>query len=76
MSNTRENAARAVDLFLKTFEAKYPKATLGLQKDRDELLAFYDFFVQSETDKNFFLCSPNKFGRIVKSSDFSLTDNF
>ncbi len=30
-------------MFVKTYEAKYPKATLCLQKDRDELLAFYDF---------------------------------
>ena len=43
MSDTRENAERAFDLFVETFEAKYPKATLCLQKDRDELLAFYDF---------------------------------
>jgi len=43
MSDTRGNAERAFDLFVETFEAKYPKATLCLQKDRDELLAFYDF---------------------------------
>ncbi len=28
---------------MKTFEDKYPKATASLQKDRTELLAFYDF---------------------------------
>ena len=42
-AETREQAYRAFDLFIKTYEAKYPKATLTLQKDRDELLAFYDF---------------------------------
>ena len=42
-AETREQAHRAFDLFIKTYEAKYPKATLTLQKDRDELLAFYDF---------------------------------
>ena len=33
----------AFDLFIQTYEAKYPKATACLEKDRDELLAFYDF---------------------------------
>jgi len=45
-ADTRENSEKAFDLFIKTFEAKYPKATLCLQKDRDELLAFYDFPAQ------------------------------
>ena len=31
---------------LKTYEPKYPKATLCLQKDREELMAFYDFPAQ------------------------------
>ena len=31
------------DLFVKTFEGKYPKATECLVKDRDVLLTFYDF---------------------------------
>lgn len=43
MSATLKNAETAFDLFVETFEAKYPKATLCLQKDRDALLAFYDF---------------------------------
>ena len=30
-------------LFIETYQDKYPKATLSLQKDREELLAFYDF---------------------------------
>ena len=30
-------------MFSKTYEDKYPKARLTLQKDREELLAFYDF---------------------------------
>ena len=30
-------------MFIETYEPKYPKATLCLQKDREELLAFYDF---------------------------------
>jgi putative transposase len=43
MAPTRADANQAFDLFLKTYEAKYPKATDCLQKDRSELLAFYDF---------------------------------
>ncbi|MFV0276934.1 MAG: IS256 family transposase [Parahaliea sp.] len=45
-ADTREDAEKAFDLFLKTYEPKYPKATLCLQKDRDELMAFYDFPAQ------------------------------
>jgi putative transposase len=43
MAATRADANQAFDLFLKTYEAKYPKATECLLKDRSELLAFYDF---------------------------------
>jgi putative transposase len=43
MADTRENAHRAFDLFLATYEAKYPKACECLAKDRDVLLTFYDF---------------------------------
>jgi transposase-like protein len=40
---TREDADRAFDQFIVTYEAKYPKATHCLLKDRDSLLTFYDF---------------------------------
>jgi transposase-like protein len=43
MSAAKVEAEKAFDLFLKNWEAKYPKATECLVKDRDELLAFYDF---------------------------------
>jgi len=43
MADTRQHANQAFDLFLKTYEAKYPKAVDCLAKDRDVLLAFYDF---------------------------------
>ena len=43
MSDTREHAGQAFDQFVATYEAKYPKAVECLQKDRDVLLAFYDF---------------------------------
>lgn len=45
-AETKENAEKAFDLFIQTYEAKYPKATLCLQKDREELFAFYDFPAQ------------------------------
>ncbi len=42
-ADTRENAHKAFDLFLDTYQAKYPQATDCLAKDREVLLAFYDF---------------------------------
>ena len=43
MAATREDAYRALDHTLELFSAKYPKAMECLNKDREELLAFYDF---------------------------------
>jgi putative transposase len=43
MAESRVEANRAFDLFVGTYDAKYPKATDCLSKDRSELLAFYDF---------------------------------
>lgn len=43
MAETRREALKAFDLFVQSFEAKYPKATEGLVKDREVLLTFYDF---------------------------------
>ena len=45
-AETRKDAEKAFDLFITTYEPKYPKATLCLQKDREELMAFYDFPAQ------------------------------
>ena len=42
-AGTRVDAEKAFDLFLRTYEPKYPKATLCLEKDREALMAFYDF---------------------------------
>jgi len=42
-ADTRDNAEKAFELFEKTYEPKYPKATQCLQKDREELMTFYDF---------------------------------
>ena len=43
MADTRENANKAFDLFVATYEAKYPKGVECLTKDRGVLLTFYDF---------------------------------
>ncbi len=45
-AETKEKADKAFDLFIQTYEDKYPKATVCLQKDRGNLLAFYDYPAQ------------------------------
>lgn len=43
MADTRDNAHKAFDVTLAKYSAKYPKAMECLKKDRDTMLAFYDF---------------------------------
>jgi putative transposase len=43
MAETKAEAERAFDLFVETYQGKYPKAVECLKKDRDVLLTFYDF---------------------------------
>jgi transposase-like protein len=43
MAPTREAANEAFDHFVERYQAKYPKATECLLKDREQLLSFYDF---------------------------------
>jgi putative transposase len=43
MAPNKAEAQRHFDEFITIYEAKYPKATQCLQKDRDVLLTFYDF---------------------------------
>ena len=43
MAEGRNDAKKAFDRFLAKYQAKYDKAADCLAKDRDELLAFYDF---------------------------------
>jgi transposase-like protein len=43
LAPNRAAAEKAFDLFVRTYEAKYAKATQCLAKDRQELLTFYDF---------------------------------
>ena len=43
MAETKADALKAFDVFEKTYTVKYEKAVTCLTKDRDVLLAFYDF---------------------------------
>jgi transposase-like protein len=43
LAETRDSAHKAFDSTLRRFRDKYPKAMENLERDRDELLAFYDF---------------------------------
>src|SRR6478736_5038560 len=42
-AETKAEAEKAFDLFVTTYEAKYPQAAECLAKDREALLTFYDF---------------------------------
>jgi len=42
-AETKQDAEKAFNCFIKIYEPKYPKATQCLEKDRDVLLSFYDF---------------------------------
>jgi transposase-like protein len=46
MAETRKGAEKAFDHFADKYDAKYDKAVACLAKDRDALLAFYDFPAQ------------------------------
>lgn len=43
LAETKADAQKAFERFIKTYDAKYPKAVECLSKDREALLAFYDF---------------------------------
>lgn len=43
MAETKDEAEKAFEHFVQSYEAKYPKATECLVKDREPLLTFYDF---------------------------------
>jgi transposase-like protein len=43
LAATKADAQKAFDRFIKTYDAKYPKTVECLSKDREALLAFYDF---------------------------------
>lgn len=42
-ADSKKNAEKEFETFVKMFEAKYPKATACIVKDRVEMLAFFDF---------------------------------
>jgi transposase-like protein len=43
MADTKENALKAYNKFIETFEAKYEKAVENLKKDKEDLFRFYDY---------------------------------
>jgi transposase-like protein len=43
MAQSRSGAEKALDPFIETYQAKYPKAVPCLAKDREPLLTFYAF---------------------------------
>lgn len=43
MAETRDHAHAAFERFMRTYQAKYPKAVDKLLRDREALFAFYDF---------------------------------
>lgn len=43
MAPTKEEADKAFDKAVSTYSAKYPKAMQCLEKDKEQMLAFYDF---------------------------------
>lgn len=43
MAETKSEALKAYKAFIKRYKAKYPNATKCLEKDKEQLLAFYDF---------------------------------
>jgi len=43
MAETKSAAVTAFDQFVRTYQAKYPKAVECLTKDREAMLAFFDF---------------------------------
>ena len=45
-AENKVDAEKAFNLFIETYEPKYPKAALCLQKDWIELMAFFDFPAQ------------------------------
>lgn len=42
-AETKKHAEKSFDHFVTMYEPKYPKATLCLEKDREELMSFFDF---------------------------------
>jgi len=49
MAETKTDAVKAFDAFVETYQVKYEKAADCLTKDRDALLAFYDFPAEPRT---------------------------
>jgi transposase-like protein len=49
MASTRNDAYKTFDKTTELYSTKYPKATECLFKDKEEMLAFYDFLAENWT---------------------------
>jgi transposase-like protein len=73
MAETKKHALAAFDAFVETWAVKYDKAVESLTKDRDALLAFYDFPAEhwkhlrttDEMDKRFFFMTETTIAEIA-----------
>lgn len=46
MAESQKPAEKALEALVRNYQAKYPKAVAKLEKDRAELLAFYDYLAE------------------------------
>ena len=61
MAESRLEAEKALSLFLRKYQAKYPKAADRLTRDKDELLAIYDFPAEHWTLDSHLKCNSKVF---------------
>ena len=52
LAENRASAEEAIEVFVEKYGTKYDKAAACLIKDRDALLAFYDFPAEHSHDRN------------------------
>ena len=64
-AETKAEAEAAFDFFVETYEVKYDKAVAKLVKDREELLAFYDFPAEHSHDRSQWFCHAEPAGPIA-----------
>ena len=65
MAATKKEANAAFDRVKETYGVKYEKAVGKLVKDRDELLAFYDFPAEHSHDRSQWFCHAEPTGTIA-----------
>ena len=71
MADTKSEAGKAFDYFLDLYSLKYPKAAHCLEKDREELLAFYDFPAEQSAQKRWRkLNGENRAAEVIEGVNF------